>query len=83
MSAVEKDFYVHAGRVLGRLKNGHNTMSVRREALSIIQSGILTPDNILHRSLLNGVEKGWRSEGPSEGPIDDSILDNNPFHNLL
>jgi len=63
MSAVERSFYSHAGRVLGRLEDGHNTEPVRHEAWMSIESRILTPESQLHTRLWAGIVEGWRREG--------------------
>lgn len=62
MSAVERGFYSHAGRILSRLENVHNTGPVRKEALRIIKSGVLSTESQLHGQLLVDIEKGWRRE---------------------
>ncbi len=72
MSAVEKGIYPHAGRVLARIENGHNTTDVRREAVvNIIQKGVLPEGSELLERLHKNVTDAWRHLGT----VDDSQLD--------
>jgi len=71
MSAVERDFYTHAGRVLGRLGNGHNTRAVRHEASLIFQRGVLPEGSQILRRMHDIVFSTWRHLGQ----VEDSELD--------
>lgn len=68
---MERDLYTHAGRVIGRLENGHNTSFVRQEAVRIIQSGAFPQSSQVLDTLHYDLVTTWRGLGQ----VDDSQLD--------
>lgn len=71
MSAERVDS--HAGRVLSRIENGHNTTAVRHEAYVMIRDGKVRQGSELATKMLNDLTGSWRKFGT----IADSQLDVN------
>ena len=69
--AVERKILRHAGRVVGRLENGHNTPLVRQEAMRITLSGGLPMEGHVVERLYSDSAQVWSREGD----ISDSELD--------
>ena len=70
LSATERRSLAHAGRVLSRIENGHNTTPVRHEAYTIIQKGLI-PQGTLEDRLMGDLTGSWRHIGT----VPDSQLD--------
>lgn len=76
LSAAERKNLIHAGRVLGRLENGHNTTPVRHAAYTLLRDGKISPAGKLGQRLMSDLVESWRHLGPV--PDDDSsALDTN------
>lgn len=72
MSAERRNL-PHAGRVLSRIENGHNTTPVRYQALTLMQKGVLAQGSQFEERLIEDLTRSWRHLGP----VEDSQLDSN------
>lgn len=72
-SVAERGDLAHAGRVLSRIENGHNTTPVRHEAVSVMRKGILPEGSPLRNQMLEDLTRSWRHLGT----VPDAQLDTN------